>query len=107
MKNLPKKIYLQIDADGETPEDFKELHGVSWCEDKINDNDCEYLLQTLTEAQINLIDEITKYHFDLSKSVTVCEELLRIRDFHGLDIQDNMMVSDFEHHFQRKFNLNE
>lgn len=29
MKNLPKKIFLQIDADGETPEDFKELEGIT------------------------------------------------------------------------------
>jgi hypothetical protein len=44
MKNVPDKIYLQIDADGETPEDFSELAGVSWCADKINDNDIEYVL---------------------------------------------------------------
>ena len=31
IKNLPKKIYLQIDADGETPKDFNELVGVTWC----------------------------------------------------------------------------
>lgn len=43
MKNVPDKIYLQIDADGETPEDFKELACVSWCEDKIYDNDIEYV----------------------------------------------------------------
>lgn len=43
MKNVPERIYLQIDADGETPSDFNELHGVSWCSDKINDNDIEYL----------------------------------------------------------------
>ena len=44
MKNIPKKIYLQIDADGETPEDFNGLNGISWCVDKINDNDIEYRL---------------------------------------------------------------
>jgi hypothetical protein len=46
MKNLPKRIYLQIDADGETPEDFKDLSGVSWCADKINDNDIAYVLES-------------------------------------------------------------
>ena len=51
MKNLPTKIYLQIDADGETPEDFKDLHGISWCEDKINDNDIEYTLSNESESQ--------------------------------------------------------
>lgn len=46
MKNIPKKIYLQVDADGESPEDFTECHGVSWCEDRINDTDIEYLIST-------------------------------------------------------------
>ena len=45
MKNLPEKIYLQIDADGETPEDFDELDGVTWCEERINDNDIEYIVK--------------------------------------------------------------
>lgn len=44
MNNLPQKIYLQIDADGETPEDFNELGGVTWCYDKIHGNDIEYVL---------------------------------------------------------------
>ncbi len=43
MKNVPLKIYLQVDADGETPDDFNEL-AVSWCSNKVNDNDIEYLL---------------------------------------------------------------
>lgn len=42
MKNVPKKIYLQIDADGETPEDFNELRGISWADEKINHNDISY-----------------------------------------------------------------
>jgi hypothetical protein len=46
MKNIPDKIYLQIDADGETPEDFNELHGVSWCADRIYPNDIEYVRES-------------------------------------------------------------
>lgn len=45
MNNIPQKIYLQIDADGETPQDFKKLE-VSWCSDKIHANDIEYVLST-------------------------------------------------------------
>jgi hypothetical protein len=46
MKNIPHKIYLQI-GDKEDlcgVQDFKDLHcgSVTWCEDKINDNDIEY-----------------------------------------------------------------
>jgi hypothetical protein len=42
MKNQPKNIYLVVGADGEC-EDFEELVGVSWCEDRINDDDLEYI----------------------------------------------------------------
>ncbi len=44
MKNIPPEIYLQVDADGKTPEDFSELHEVSWCADRIYKNDIEYVL---------------------------------------------------------------
>jgi hypothetical protein len=31
IKNIPKNIYLQVDADGDNSEiEFKELVGVSW-----------------------------------------------------------------------------
>ena len=43
MKNIPKEIYLQVDADGETPEDFKDLVEVTWGADKIYDNDLKYV----------------------------------------------------------------
>ena len=37
----PKKIYLQVDPDRESACDW--IDGVTWCEDKINDNDIEYV----------------------------------------------------------------
>jgi hypothetical protein len=43
IKNAPKRIYLQV---GDIPTDdldFKDLHEVTWCEDKINDNDLCYI----------------------------------------------------------------
>lgn len=42
MKNLPEQIYLNfgpIDED----EDFVALREVTWCTDKINETDAEYL----------------------------------------------------------------
>ncbi len=41
MKNLPKKIYLQI---GEycIDEDFNILEGVTWCGNRIHKNDIVY-----------------------------------------------------------------
>ena len=44
MKNIPKKIYLQVDPDDEKPEDFNELFCVTWCTERINDSDIEYEL---------------------------------------------------------------
>jgi len=46
IKNLPKKIYLQIGEDCECS-NWNEIypsHEVSWCEDKIEDNDIVYIL---------------------------------------------------------------
>jgi len=47
MKNIPRKIFLNIgDISREELEglDFNDLLGVSWCADKINDNDIEFEL---------------------------------------------------------------
>lgn len=41
MKNIPEKIYIQV-GDTERPEDFKTIE-VSWCQDKIFENDITYL----------------------------------------------------------------
>ena len=45
MENIPDKIYLQIGEDAEllVGEDFGELYDVTWCQDKINDTDIEYI----------------------------------------------------------------
>lgn len=45
MKNIPKKIYLQVDPENVKPEDFNELHEVTWSVDRINKNDIEYVLK--------------------------------------------------------------
>ena len=44
MENVPNKIYLQIGDDCPNDVDFNELVGVSWCSDRINDNDIEFIL---------------------------------------------------------------
>lgn len=41
MTNIPEKIYLNIGEGGDETDDFKELL-VTWCEDRIYDNDLEY-----------------------------------------------------------------
>jgi hypothetical protein len=42
MKNIPKKIYLNLGENIEDFEDFNELGEVTWCVDKVSDGDIEY-----------------------------------------------------------------
>jgi hypothetical protein len=51
MKNLPEKIYLQIgeEADIDDNLDFNELVGVSWCSDKIEESDVEFVRSDIAE----------------------------------------------------------
>jgi hypothetical protein len=51
MKNLPEKIYLQIgeEADIDDNFDFNELVGVSWCSDKIEESDVEFVRSDISE----------------------------------------------------------
>ena len=50
-KNIPKIIYLQISDDCDTNDFLEESRiagnavcGITWCENKINDNDIRYVL---------------------------------------------------------------
>lgn len=54
MKNIPNKIYLQVDPEKENPEFFGELE-TTWCSDRINDNDIPYYRkQVKTEPDVNV-----------------------------------------------------
>ena len=57
MKNLPEHIYLNfgpIDED----EDFAALREVTWCTDKINETDAEYVRADLMDT---IIDQAFEY----------------------------------------------
>jgi len=67
----PDKIYLQID---ETEHRGPNFEGVTWCKDRINDSDVEYIrvdhvfkslndeIKTMPEKElINFVDEIEKW----------------------------------------------
>lgn len=53
MKNLPDKIYLQVgeDINIDANTDFNSLTEVTWCKDKINDNDIVYI--RVDQLQLN------------------------------------------------------
>lgn len=45
IKNIPKNIYLQVDSDGDDSEiEFKDLAGVSWCEERVYQSDLKFQL---------------------------------------------------------------
>ncbi len=58
MINTPKTIYLQI-GEGDV-NDFNKLAEVTWCEDKINDNDIEFRVYTKSEALEALKDLVER-----------------------------------------------
>jgi hypothetical protein len=54
MKNIPDKIYLQINAGCDLVDNFKELE-VSWCSEKVYEDDLVYYSKEEVE---NLIKSI-------------------------------------------------
>ena len=49
MDKPPEKIYLQVDPEGESATDYYE--GVTWCQDRINKNDVEYIRADLVSKK--------------------------------------------------------
>ena len=76
MKNIPPKIYLQVDADGETPEDFKELE-VTWATGRIFKTDIEYVLPKSNSTSLT---NSTKY-INLVNSTELVELLEELKDY--------------------------
>jgi len=50
MGKHPDKIYLQVDEDSEKSIDWFE--GVTWCQDRINDTDIEYIRVDLIQRHL-------------------------------------------------------
>lgn len=53
MKNAPNQIYLNIGIDHE---DFKDLQGVTWSENQINDTDIQYTSRKAFIDYVNSLD---------------------------------------------------
>jgi hypothetical protein len=64
MKNAPKRIFLQLGEDVDTKStDWSEIHPecVSWCTERINENDLEYVLAfALKENPEHLPEQLTE-----------------------------------------------
>ena len=79
MKNAPNHIYLNIGADGEC-QDFEELVGVSWCEDRINDDDLEYISVLSLFAEIDRLKDYANSSDDYEKvefAINILKNLLK------------------------------
>lgn len=67
MKNTPEKIYLQIGAEGVPVEDYNDLStlDITWCVDRINEDDIEYKLSKQGERKFSLKEalEIAKDYY--------------------------------------------
>ena len=59
IKNIPLNIYLQVDSDGDISEvEFKDLAGVSWCSERINDTDLKFQLNQTNNRLFTKADMI-------------------------------------------------
>jgi len=73
MKDIPETIFLQIDEYGKDAESFKELE-TTWCTDKLNEDDIEYILKLKYEELeqqkaelIELLSDISHFTKIISK----------------------------------------
>lgn len=60
MKNIPETIFLQIDEYGKDAKSFKELE-TTWCTDKLNEDDIEYILKSKYEELEHQKEKILSY----------------------------------------------
>ena len=74
MKNLPEKIYLNLGID-DMPEDFNELHGVSWADIRINKTDPCYVREDVFYKKL-----LSKLHQIESGDFTVADYIEWIKD---------------------------
>lgn len=44
MKNVPQKIYLQVDPEDENPDFLDDDSGITWSTGKVHETDIEYVL---------------------------------------------------------------
>ena len=68
MKNIPKEIYLNLGIPKRVFDitrddiDFKQLNGVSWSTDKIDDQDLKFVLSDVSQQRELLLAFMEFYH---------------------------------------------
>lgn len=104
MKNIPEKIYLQIDTGGDTVDDFKTLKEVTWCYHRINDEDIEYTLSPsddkageLVEALEELMEEYKRTADDYAQSQgTSWEEIFKNEELPPVYIKAQTALNNYK-----------
>ena len=69
MKNLPKKIYLDIGFPPREGIDFNDLNEVTWSKDNATGNGIRYVHESQLKERDNLISEINKVVNDTNLTV--------------------------------------
>ena len=86
MKNIPKKIYLNLgfdkdEIDIKDIDDFEGLVGVSWSDTRINDQDIEYVLSERKESTdskaLNIPDVSKQRELLIAFGKKVASDMLR------------------------------
>lgn len=70
MKNIPNNIFLQIDADGQTPENFNELQA-TWSTSKVFKNDIEYLRKPILSLFTDWTNQQTLWVYTVIKKAWI------------------------------------
>ena len=99
MKHIPNKIYLNVGCDPKEVEDFSELSEVTWCADKINDNDIEYQRKPIwhdlrknpddlpnSDRRVLIVSSCHVVTSSYSNHKWVCEEICSINVTAWMDI---------------------
>lgn len=62
LKNWPQRIYLQHSDEGDPLPDFNDLEDVTWCKDRIDASDVEYVLAPKHAQQEQPFTDKTNWH---------------------------------------------
>lgn len=109
MLNEPQKIYLCLGEGIESDTDFKELTGVSWCADRVNATDIEYVLateQAEKQVAIKLTKDILNDWKDALRMATVgsLKKLAQAMYEAGLKDGGGQVSRGYSYHFDRYLN---
>lgn len=76
LKNVPNNIFLNIGYEPEKGDDFNDLGEVTWCADKVNDNDIEYQRKPIWHDLKKKPNDFPKTENDILIVVKIKKELL-------------------------------